>query len=114
MPLLLTITEGTTRRRTFTIMTALPGAVAAAFNGSGFTLSNLYLTDKFGNAVTTSGDFGWLSDAAGTVYYDPDAADFDADKSPYLVQFELTDGAGAKEIVPTKGADEILVKPLRK
>lgn len=115
MSRLLSITEGHTRRLTFTLTSKLPTASAVtAFDGTGFTLSNLYITGKDATIVDTAGDFGWVSAADGTVYYDPDASDFVASKSPYVVKYEVTDGAGKVECFPSADADEILVKPLRK
>jgi hypothetical protein len=102
------VVEGWTGRLTFTLL-----ADGAALNGTGLTLSNLYLTDGRGNAIDTSGDFGWVTAAAGTVYYDPDASDFIAGNGPYEVRFEVTDGTGKKVFFPNGQADEILVRAVR-
>lgn len=109
MARLTTIVEGWTKRLTFTLE-----ADGTAFVGTGFTLSNLYITAKDGTNVDTTGDFNWVTAASGTVYYDPDAADFVAAKSPYSVRYEVTDGSGKKQFFPNADADEILVKPVRR
>lgn len=115
MSRLTTIVEGWTGKLTFTLTTtSVTTGVTSAFVGTGFTLSDLIITGKDGTEVDTTGDFGWLVAASGTVYYDPDAADFVAAKSPYTVRFKVTDGAGKVVYFPSADADEILVKPLRK
>lgn len=84
-----------------------------ALNGTGFTVSDLAITGSDGVAVDTVADFGWVSAAAGTVYYDPDAADFVATRSPYRVTVELTDGGGKKRYYPSGAPAEIVVRPVR-
>lgn len=105
MSLLTEIVEGWTGRLTFTLMTD-----GVAFVGTGFTITNLYITDARGRAIDTTGDFGWVSAAAGTVYYDPDAADFVAGNGPYTVRYEVTDGASKVVFFPNGQADQILVR----
>lgn len=105
MSLLTEIVEGWTARLTFTLLSD-----GAAFVGTGFTISNLYITDARGRAIDTSGDFGWVTAAAGTVYYDPDASDFEAGNGPYTVRFEVTDGNGKVVFFPNGQADQILVR----
>lgn len=115
MSRLTTTVEGSTRRMTFTLQSTDPATgVTTAFVGTGFTLSDLFITGKDGTEVDTTSDFGWLVAASGTVYYDPDAADFVASKSPYDVRFQVTDGAGKVAFFPSADADQILVKPVRK
>lgn len=114
MSRLTTIVEGWTGRLTFTLMSRVPGvSEASTFVGTGFTLSDLIITGKDGTEVDTTSDFGWVSAAAGTAYYDPDAADFVASKSPYAVRFKVTDGSGKVVYFPSADADQLLVKPLR-
>jgi hypothetical protein len=98
------IVEGWTQRLTFTLLSDGVALVA-----TGFTLSNLYLTDARGRAIDTSGDFGWINAAAGTVYYDPDVTDFVAVNGPYTVRYEVTDGAGKIAYWPNAQADTINV-----
>lgn len=102
------VVEGWTKRLTFTLLTD-----GVAFDGSGMTLSNLYLTDARGRQIDTTGDFGWVSAAAGTVYYDPDATDFVAGAGPYKVRYEVTDGAGKVVFFPNGQSDEIVVRGVR-
>jgi hypothetical protein len=108
MSLLTEVVEGWTKRLTFTLQTD-----GAAFNGTGMTISNLYITNARGVPIDTAGDFGWVSAAAGTVYYDPDAADFVAGDGPYTVRYEVTDGAGKVVFFPNGQADQIQVRGKR-
>lgn len=105
MSLLTEVVEGWTGRLLFTLLSD-----GAAFVGTGFTLSNLYITDARGRAIDTAADFGWVTAALGTVYYDPDAADFVASAGPYTVRFEVTDGNGKVVFFPNGQADTILVR----
>jgi hypothetical protein len=84
-----------------------------ALDGTGFTVSDLYVTGNDGTQVTTTGDFGWVTQSAGTVYYDPDADDFVASKSPYRVRVKLIDGSSKVRMYPNKAAAEIRVRPVR-
>lgn len=102
------VVEGWTGRLTFTLQSN-----GAAFVGTGFTISDLVLTGRNGIAVDTSGDFGWITAADGTVYYDADSADFVALQSPYTVRFEVTDGAGKVVYFPNADAYELTVWPKR-
>jgi hypothetical protein len=102
------ITEGRTTRLTFTLLSD-----GAAMDGSGITVSDLLITGRDGRPVATTGDFGWVSAAAGTVYYDPDASDFVASKSPYRIRWKLTDGSGGVAFHPEGPADTIEVSPVR-
>lgn len=104
MALLTEIVEGWTGRLTFVLKED-----GAAMNGTGITVSALDIIDKEGTVVNTAGDFGWVTAAAGTVYYDPDAADFTADKSPYRVRYQLTDASGKVVWHPDGKPDQILV-----
>lgn len=89
MALLTEIVEGWTGRLTFQL-----NEDGAAMDGTGITVSALDIVASDGTVVTTTGDYGWLTQASGTVYYDPDSADFVAAKSPYRVRYQLTDGSG--------------------
>jgi hypothetical protein len=102
------VVEGWTGRLTFSLLSD-----GAAFNGAGLTLTGLYITDTRGKAIDTSGDFGWLSAAAGTVYYDPDQTDFVGGNGPYAVRFEVTDGNGKVVFFPNGQAEQILVRKVR-
>jgi hypothetical protein len=104
MSALLQITEGWTGRLPFTLKSN-----GVAFVGTGLTLSGCLVTGSDGTAVDTAGDFGWVSAAGGTAYYDPDAADLSAALSPYRLHFEVTDGSGKKVYFPTGKAAEIKV-----
>jgi hypothetical protein len=108
MAVLTTIVEGETKRLTFTLQ-----ADGAAFVGTGFTLSDLVITGSDNSSVDTTGDFGWVSAAAGTVYYDPDSTDFVAIKSPYRVRFKVTAGDATVKYFPSGNPDEIVVKAVR-
>lgn len=103
-----TITEGETARLTFPLEED-----GAALNGTGFTVTDLVLTASSGEAIDTVGNFGWISDAAGTVYYDPDAADFIAAKSPYRVKVKITDGSSKVRFYPNHIIAQIVVVPVR-
>ena len=100
------VVEGWTGRLTFTLV-----ANGADLNGTGMTVTDMILTGSDGGLIDTASDFGWVSDAAGTVYYDPDASDFKAERSPYKVRFEVTDGAGKKVYFSNAQPDEIKVHP---
>jgi hypothetical protein len=80
----------------------------AAIVGTGFSVTALEVTGNDGTVVTTAGDFGWADQAAGVVYYDPDANDFDAGNSPYAVRVLLTDGGGKTRHYPN-GAPAFLI-----
>ena len=110
MPTITEVTEGWTNRLTFQLWSQSPSAsTPSEFVGTGFTVSGLYVRGKDGNLVTTSGNFGWVTAAAGTVYYDPDAADLDASLSPYTVHFEVTDGSGKIVFFPSGKPDTLVV-----
>jgi len=110
MSALLDITEGWTGRLTFTLETkATANSDAEALDGTGLYLTDVIVKGSDGTAVETSGDFGWVTQDEGTVYYDPDAADFSAALSPYSIHFEVTDGAGQKVYFPNGKAGEIRV-----
>lgn len=65
-----------------------------ALNGTGLTVSACYVTGVDGQAVDTTGKFGWDVQASGIAYFKPATSDLKVEKSPYRVKFELTDGAG--------------------
>ena len=99
------LVEGTTRRLTFT----LEQPEGTAFDGTGMTVSALDIVGADNAPVDTTGDFGWVTASAGTVYYDPDAADFNAAKSPYRVRYQITDGSGKVQWFPSGAPDTIKV-----
>jgi hypothetical protein len=98
------VVEGWTGRLTFQLYDD-----GAALNGTGLTVTALDLVGNDGVAVTTTADFGWLVQASGTVYYDPDAADLTAARSPYKVRYQITDGSGAIVWYPNGAPDTIAV-----
>jgi hypothetical protein len=102
------IVEGETRRLTFGLRSN-----GSAFNLTSYTVSDLILTGADNVPVDTSGDFGIVSASQGSVFYDPDSADFVASKSPYRVRVKVTDGDGKVRYFPNIAADEIVVFPLR-
>lgn len=105
------IVEGWTGRLSWTLEHQLQGATAAtAIDGTGLTVSALDVTGADGTVVTTTGDYGWITQASGTVYYDPDADDLLAAKSPYRLRFQLTDGTGKVVWYPDGHAKEIRVR----
>jgi hypothetical protein len=109
MALVAEIVEGETRRLTFGLR-----ADGEIFVLTGYTVADIILTGADGAPVDTSGDFGLVSATQGTVYYDPDAADFVATKSPYRVRVKVTEDSTSKvRYFPNKIPDEIKVNPLR-
>lgn len=104
MALLVEIVEGWTSRLAFQLLED-----GAPMDGTGITVSALDIVATDGTVVDTAGDFGWILASAGTVYYDPDASDFVAAKSPYSVRYQLTDGNGKKAWHPSGKADQIRV-----
>ncbi len=104
MPVIHELVEGATARQTFQLQRD-----GANLDGTGLTVSALDIVGSDGTVVDTSGDFGWEVQAGGTVYYDPDAADFVASKSPYKVRYQITDGGGKTVWFPNGKADEIKV-----
>jgi hypothetical protein len=85
----------------------------AALNGTGFSVTDLEITASDGTQVVTTGDFGWSDQPGGKVYYDPDADDFVASKSPYAVRALLTDGAGKTRHYPNGAPAFIVVRNAR-
>ncbi len=106
MALLTEIVEGWTSRLSFQLLED-----GAAMDGTGITVSALDIVGADGTVVDTAGDFGWITAGSGTVYYDPDATDFVASKSPYSVRYQLTDGTGKKAWHPNGKPDQIRVFP---
>jgi hypothetical protein len=84
----------------------------AAFDATGFTITSLLITAKDGTVVNTAGDFGWDDATTSLGYYDPDAADFVAAKSPYTVRVQVTDGAGVVRFYPSTARASIRVRPV--
>jgi len=99
------IVEGTTMRISFQLKEDGDNLV-----GTGLTVSALDIVGNDGVAVDTTSDFGWITAASGTVYYDPDSSDFVAEKSPYRIRYQLTDGNGKVAWWPDGKADEIRVR----
>lgn len=104
MSVLTQITEGWTKRLTWTLL-----ADNATFDCTGFTLDDIRITGKDGSVVDVTGDIGFVVAADGTVYYDPDADDFDANLSPYTIHFVVLDGSGKQVSVPNGKAYQLLV-----
>jgi hypothetical protein len=104
MPVIQELVEGWTGRLTFQLQNQ-----GVNLDGTGLTVSALDLVGSDGTIVDTSGGFGWVLDTAGTVYYDPDASDFVASKSPYRVRYQIADGGGKVVWFPEGKADEIKV-----
>ena len=102
---ILEVVEGETARITFPLLED-----GVALNGTGFTVSDLLITGNDGTAITTTADFGWVSAAAGTVYYDPDSDDFVAAKSPYRVRVKVTDSSTKVRYYPNGAAAHITVR----
>lgn len=82
----------------------------AAFDATGFTVSGVTITARDGTVVNVSGDFDWLSGSTSTVYYDPDAGDFVAAKSPYNVRVKVTDADGKVRFYPNTERARIRVR----
>jgi len=102
------VIEGETARLTIPLLED-----GAAVNITGFTMSDLLITGSDGTAVTTTADFGVVSASAGTVYYDPDADDFSAAKSPYRVRVKMTDGDSKVRYYPNGASAQITVRAAR-
>lgn len=79
-------------------------------NGTGLTLSAVDVVGSDGQPVTTTSDFGWITQSSGTVYYDADADDLLARLSPYRIRFQVTDGSGKVVWFPNGAAEEIRVR----
>lgn len=75
------------------------------------TTVTLVLRDKSGAVVDTVGDTGWLSLDASVVYYDPDAADLVAAKTPHTAHWKIHDVSGKDIYIPKGVGDDWLVSP---
>lgn len=104
MPVIGNIVAGDTVRQTLTLYE--DGVV---FDGTGFTVADLYITSIDGQAVDTSGKFGWSNATLGKVYLDPAVDDFKAEKSPYRVRVKVQDGSSKVRHYPNDGTAEIKV-----
>lgn len=104
MAVLYDVAEGWTKRLTFTLK--LNGA---AFDGTGYTMQNLIVRAHTGRLVSTTGKFGWATQASGIAYFDPGAGDLKADESPYTVRFQVRDGSSKDVFFPNGEPDEIKV-----
>ena len=82
------------------------------FDGTGFTVSAMFITGADGVAVTTTAKFGWDTQATAIVYFDPGATDFDDAKQPYRLRVKLTDGGGKIRFYPDGASAEIMVRPV--
>lgn len=98
------VVEGWTGRLTFQLQVN-----GANLDGTGLTVSALDVIANDNTIVDTTGDYGWVTQGSGTVYYDPDASDFQAAKSPYRVRYQVTDGGGKVVWFPNGKPDEIRV-----
>lgn len=105
MAVIAELVEGWTERVTLTLK-----ADGTAVNLTGLTLTDLLITGKDGTQVDTTGDFGVLVAANGTIFYDPDSSDFVAAKSPYRVRAKVTDGSGKVVFFPNAASDVIVVR----
>lgn len=102
--------QGETARIVLQLQEVSTAGVTSNLNGTGFTVTDLLITTSEGQPLDTSGDFGWVSAAAGTVYYDPDASDFESAHSPYRVRVKITDGDNKIRYYPSgKTFGEIIV-----
>lgn len=107
--------------RTVTVKTLVQGETTrliiplledgAALNGTGFTVTAINIVGNDGTVVDTTGDFDWVTASAGTVYYDPDATDFESRLSPYQVQVVITDGNSKVRVYPNQRVAELKVLP---
>lgn len=100
------VIEGDTARITF----QLYEASGQPLNGTGLTVLDLEIIGNDDTVVDTTGDFGWSDQAAGIIFYDPDANDWDAAKSPYRVRAELRDGSLKTRHYPQGAASEMVVR----
>lgn len=107
-----TIAEGETARIVFPLQ-ELTAGVLSALDATNFVVSDVLLTASDGEPIDTVGDHGWVSAPAGTVYYDPDASDFQAAKSPYRVKIKVTDDAARIRLYPNHAIAQIVVVPIR-
>lgn len=98
------VVEGWTGRLTFQLEKN-----GANLVGTGLTVTALDLVACDNTVIDTAGDFGWDDEAGGIAYYDPDASDFQAAKSPYRVRYQVTDGGGKVVWFPNGKPDEIRV-----
>jgi len=102
------VVEGDTVRATFTLYEN-----NLAMDGTGFTVTGMLLTGIDGQIVDTAGKFGWVTQANGTVYFDPASEDFKAERSPYRARVQLTDGLGKIRSYPNDGTAEVKVRAPR-
>lgn len=105
---LATIVEGETTRLTIPLLED-----GVALDGTGMTVSDVLLTGSDGQAVDTTGKFGWATQGSGLAYFDPASADFVAGKSPYHVRVKVTDGSSKVRFYPNGGRAEIVVLAAR-
>lgn len=112
------VIEGDTARIVFQLWKAS----GVKEDGTGLTIVALEITGNDGTVVDTTGDFGWhvdpaadppITQADGQGYYDPDADDFVASKSPYRVRAKLTDGSDKVRHYPQGAASEMVVRTAR-
>jgi len=103
------LVEGTTERQKFYLTDKTVAGVVVAVDGSGLTVADLLLTSIDGTPVNTSGKIGWDSASDGVAYFDPDATDLAAQKSPYRIRFKLTDVSSKIRFYPSHGTAEVKV-----
>lgn len=102
---LVEIVEGWTDGLPFTLK-----ADGTAVNLTGYTVTAT-LRDCNGTLVDTTSDVSVTDTTAGEVTYTPDAADFDADLSPYSLRFKVVDSTGQIVYFPNAAASLIKVRP---
>lgn len=101
--------EGMTERIVVQLKEEASDGTVSNLDATGFTFTDCVLESIDGQPVLTTSKAGFVSAAAGTVYFDPAVDDLKADKSPYRLHWVLTDGAGKKRAYPTGKPDEIRV-----
>jgi hypothetical protein len=72
----------------------------AAFDATGFTVSDVLLTTADGRHVDTAGKFGWSTQASAIAYYDPATGDFASQHGPYRLRVKVTDGSSKIRFYP--------------
>jgi hypothetical protein len=95
-----TLKEGWTEPLDIQLYEQSTSGTRTNLNGTGFTLSDCRLVGNDDQRVVTTSKFAWLSQSDGTVRYSPASTDFKADKSPYRISFEVTDGNSKKRWHP--------------
>lgn len=98
---MLTATEGTTKEIDVQLQEKSPAGVVSNLDGSGFSATvSLYMRGVDDQLVDTTGKVAWLVQASGTVRFSPAATDLKANKIPYRLKFEVTDGSAKTRCYP--------------